>query len=457
RVIAALEHPHILPVYDFGRHQGQTYLVMRYIEGGTLHDVLHRGALPPARVADLIDQIAGALDYAHQRGIVHRDIKPSNILLDRAGNAYVADFGIAKTMQETAGLTGTGTIGTPDYMPPEQAQGRAVDVRTDVYALGVMVFQMATGRLPFMSRPGDAVGVIYKHITELPPAPSTLNSTLRPELDGVILKALAKDPNLRYQSAGALARAVRSALETDAGRRAAPSARPEAAPAPPPRATLSAKLFSVALAGGLSGAAMFVAGLLLALAGAFTRVSLTGGATVTIEDIGTPLVAAFTVGLTVAGLRLMRVALTRTDCLIAVAQAALGLAIGVLAALLGSSVFLLVTPNRSDQPLFFWMAGAVLAVYSLFGFSMMGFGAGAGAVGPMSRQRPWWQNGLAIIVPLALGLIATASAALANYEASENIFDFIRVQSFFWAEPVAAMAGLAVAEWLWKYPLDRRT
>src|SRR5262245_43340064 len=209
RLIARLEHPHILPVYDFDGSHAPPYIVMRYLDSGTLRDLLAHQRLPLPAIADLLAQVAAALDYAHAQGIVHRDIKPSNILLDRHGNAFVSDFGIARIVAgQTSGdqpLTQTGAIvGTPDYMAPEQAQGRGdIDGRADVYALGVMLFQLLTGRLPFVS--DQPLSVLLQHIQAPIPSARALNSHLSTEFDDLIYHALAKDPQERFPTAGGLA------------------------------------------------------------------------------------------------------------------------------------------------------------------------------------------------------------------------------------------------------------
>jgi serine/threonine-protein kinase len=163
RLIARLQHVHILPVYDFGREEHLLYLVMRLVEGGSLDQRLRDGPLPPAQAAHLFSQIGSALGYAHREGIVHRDIKPSNILLDKNGDPYLMDFGIAKLLGGSS-LTATGVaVGTPSYMAPEQWRGGDIDARTDIYALGVMLYEMLTGRLPFQ---GETPSVLmYKHRT----------------------------------------------------------------------------------------------------------------------------------------------------------------------------------------------------------------------------------------------------------------------------------------------------
>jgi class 3 adenylate cyclase/tetratricopeptide (TPR) repeat protein/tRNA A-37 threonylcarbamoyl transferase component Bud32 len=222
RLIARLEHPHILPIYDFDGDHDPPYIVMRYLDSGTLKEVLERVAqgnapLPLSEIGYLLRQVASALDYAHRQGIIHRDVKPSNIMLDREGNAFVTDLGIARLVsrqmiQVGGAITQTGaTVGTPDYMAPEQAMGRGdIDQRADVYSLGVIVFQLLTGRMPFES--DTPMGVMIKHIQEPPPSVTSLNPTLPVLVDGVMLKCLAKEPADRYATAGEAAAAVVEAL-----------------------------------------------------------------------------------------------------------------------------------------------------------------------------------------------------------------------------------------------------
>src|SRR5574341_931668 len=150
KVLAQLQHPHILPVFDFGEADGYTYLVMPYIKSGTLTDELKGQPLPLDRIRTVVTQVGRALDYAHAHGLIHRDIKPSNVLIDESGNCLLSDFGLAKILEGSEKLTTTGAIlGTPAYMSPEQGLGRQLDQRSDVYALGIILYEMAVGRTPF--------------------------------------------------------------------------------------------------------------------------------------------------------------------------------------------------------------------------------------------------------------------------------------------------------------------
>jgi serine/threonine protein kinase len=213
KVIASLEHPRIVPVHDFGHEGDLFYLVMRLIEGETLYDRMLAGPLPPQTAAKLIAQIAEALDYAHERGVVHRDLKPNNILLDDYDNVYMMDFGLAKLVAATSNLTETGMVlGTPAYMAPEQWRGDPVDARTDVYALGVILYEMICGQPPFEGA-DTPFTLMYKHLNDTPQPPREILSSLPASVDAVILRALAKDPDDRYPSAGALARDFAAALE----------------------------------------------------------------------------------------------------------------------------------------------------------------------------------------------------------------------------------------------------
>ncbi len=213
RLVAGLQHPNIVAIHDFGRVGPYTYLVMGLMEGGSLDRLLSGGRLSTDRVIQLTGQIASALDYAHARGIVHRDLKPTNVLLDISGNACLTDFGIAKLVSgdQITGLTAAGTVmGTPTYMAPEQWRSERVDARTDIYALGVIIFQMLAGRVPFASETPH--GLMYQHLNAPPPPLRAIRPDLPLAVEPVIRKALAKNPQDRPASAGELARDLENAL-----------------------------------------------------------------------------------------------------------------------------------------------------------------------------------------------------------------------------------------------------
>ena len=208
--IAALSHSHILKVFDYGRQDDLIYLVMELLPGGSLADQIKRKPLDLPDAARLLDQIGDALDYAHDKGIIHRDLKPQNVLLDERGNAILTDFGIAKLLNETTALTHSGiAMGTPFYMSPEQCQGGTIDARSDLYALGVMLFEMLTGDVPFKS--DTPISLLYMHINQPPPSVRQNRPDLPEAVERVILKALAKPPDTRFQSAGELVTAFRVA------------------------------------------------------------------------------------------------------------------------------------------------------------------------------------------------------------------------------------------------------
>jgi serine/threonine-protein kinase len=199
--IASLEHSGIVPVYDFGEEDGQPYLVMRFMPGGSLAEQLDRGSLSLEETARILSRISGALDFAHSKGVIHRDLKPANILFDQHGDAYLADFGIVKLTEEAATLTGTGgIIGTPAYMSPEQAQGKGgIDNRSDLYSLGVILFQMLTGSQPFEA--DTPIGLAFMHVTE--PTPDILEKKpeLPPGVNSFIQQAMAKSKGDRFGTA----------------------------------------------------------------------------------------------------------------------------------------------------------------------------------------------------------------------------------------------------------------
>jgi serine/threonine-protein kinase len=210
-MITRLEHPHILPVYDYGEVNNNPYIVMRFMTGGSLQDRLQSGTLGRSEALSLLDQVALALDFAHDRGIIHRDLKPANILVDEAGNAYLADFGLAKTVSGTQDLTATGsTLGSPAYMSPEQARGEKLDRRSDIYAFAVLVYRVLSGRLPFEA--DTAWGFITKHIGEEPVPIRTYAPDLPAAVERVLAAGLAKDPQSRPGRAADLMSSLRAGL-----------------------------------------------------------------------------------------------------------------------------------------------------------------------------------------------------------------------------------------------------
>ncbi|HRE49315.1 MAG TPA: protein kinase [Aggregatilineales bacterium] len=214
RTIARLSHPHILKVFGFGHENDVAYLVMELLEGGSLAQLLRAsGAIPLEKSGRMLDQIAGALDYAHQQGIIHRDLKPDNVLLDKMHNAFLTDFGIAKLLNETTNITQTGMVmGTPAYMAPELWNGARADNRSDVYALGVILFEMLTGRVPYA---GDTpFRMMAMHVHDPLPSISALNPAIPSIIDPIFIRSLAKNPDERFVSAGQLAESFRSVILT---------------------------------------------------------------------------------------------------------------------------------------------------------------------------------------------------------------------------------------------------
>ncbi|MFQ3535430.1 MAG: serine/threonine protein kinase [Aggregatilineales bacterium] len=211
RLIASLQHLHILKIFDYGNQDNILYIVMELLEGGSLSRLLRKeGGLPLASVTRLLEQISSALDYAHGRGIIHRDLKPDNVLLDQQRNAFLTDFGIAKMLGDTSNRTRTGMVmGTPSYMAPELWQGHPADARADIYAFGVMLYEMLTGVLPF--RAETPYQIMHRHIYEAPPSLRAQGLEIPAAIDQVISKALAKNPEHRFSSAGELVKAFHEA------------------------------------------------------------------------------------------------------------------------------------------------------------------------------------------------------------------------------------------------------
>jgi len=251
RVAAGLSHPGIVQIYDVGEAPDGTLYIAMQEAGETLKRLLQRqGPLPLARALAIAEQVAAALDYAHRRGVIHRDVKASNILLGPDDQAVLTDFGIARVGQES-GITAPGfALGTPEYLAPEQAEaGKPVDYRADLYALGVVLFEMLTGRVPFTADRPEAV--LHAHIFTPPPSPSRLNPAIPEAVSQVLLKALAKDPGERYQSGAALVAALRTAQQMAAVPASQPVP-PDLTPSPPP--TRRGESISPSIAGKGPGA-----------------------------------------------------------------------------------------------------------------------------------------------------------------------------------------------------------
>ncbi len=215
QAIAHMRHPNVLNVFDFGEFEGTPYMIVEYVPGGSLASRLNRGALDTRSALAYLQGIGEALDYAHKHGIVHRDVKPANVLMGPDDNPILADFGLAKLMESSSikSLTGV-TTGTPAYMAPEQVSGRQVGPAADRYSLAVMAYEMLTGSLPFEE--GGVLEVLYAQVHRDPSAPSTVNPSLGPRVDSVILRGMAKDPNARWNRCGDLVAALETALLADA-------------------------------------------------------------------------------------------------------------------------------------------------------------------------------------------------------------------------------------------------
>jgi hypothetical protein len=210
KLLLKLQHPNIVPVLDYGEIGDYSYIVMPFLTSGTLSQRLTQGPLPLKAAADVIHQISQALDYAHARGVVHRDLKPSNIMISDDGQALLTDFGFARVADNSLSLTGSALIGTPAYMSPEQCRGEDATPLSDQYALGVILYQMTTGTLPYEAE--TPMGVVIMHATEPIPSPRNVVPDLPEDVEMVILKALEKDPKNRYPSLIAFNEAVQFAV-----------------------------------------------------------------------------------------------------------------------------------------------------------------------------------------------------------------------------------------------------
>jgi serine/threonine-protein kinase len=229
RSLARLSHPHIVIVHDAGEEHGLLYIIMEYVAGGNLRDYMAQ-SISLREVTRIIREVASALTYAHERGIIHRDVKPVNVLMDPSRRAVLSDFGIAKVMATSAAMTRSGAgVGTPEYMSPEQCRGVQVDARADIYALGVMLYEMLTGHTPFEA--DNYTALAHSHIYEPPPPPSKYNPRISPAVQAVTLKALEKDPANRFQDAMDLAITLEQAAAAQAPLPPAPERRQSQGPA----------------------------------------------------------------------------------------------------------------------------------------------------------------------------------------------------------------------------------
>lgn len=209
-LVSQLKHPNIVPVLAYGQTNGLIYTVMPFIAGETLHAHMARERLTEEECARWIGQVAEALHFAHEQGVIHRDIKPSNVILSEEGSALLTDFGLARVMESHSSLTGSMLMGTPAYVSPEQGRGEELDPRSDQYSLGVIMYEAATGRLPFDA--DSPMATVLQHIQEPVPRPRRFNREISPELETVILKALAKKRELRFPNVRALNEAYQAAL-----------------------------------------------------------------------------------------------------------------------------------------------------------------------------------------------------------------------------------------------------
>ncbi len=239
RSLARLSHPHIVIIHNAGQEHGLLYIVMEYVAGGNLRDYMTH-SISLREVTRIIREVASALTYAHERGIIHRDVKPVNVLMDPDRRAVLSDFGIAKVLATSAAMTRSGAgVGTPEYMSPEQCRGAQIDSRADIYALGVMLYEMLTGHTPFEA--DNYTALAHSHIYETPPPPSRYNSRISPAVQSVTLKALEKDPANRFQTALDMAITLEQAAATQLPLPPASERRPSYGPAeqdtPPPQQT----------------------------------------------------------------------------------------------------------------------------------------------------------------------------------------------------------------------------
>ncbi|HTX92396.1 MAG TPA: protein kinase [Anaerolineales bacterium] len=245
RLVAKLDHPNIVPIYDYTEHEGRPYLVMKFIEGETLKATLSRGPLAKDEIAHVVDSVGEALSYAHKRGILHRDIKPSNVLMATDGQVYLSDFGLARIAQSgESTLTSDMIVGTPQYISPEQALGKKdLDEGTDIYSFGVMLYELITGKVPYNA--DTPFSVIHDHIYTPLPMPHLANANVSEGVERVLLKSLAKDRGDRYKDVHAMVQAFQEAWKEsgpvgDTDETLTQAAQTVAAPTNPPEAPTQA-------------------------------------------------------------------------------------------------------------------------------------------------------------------------------------------------------------------------
>ncbi|MCG2787053.1 MAG: serine/threonine protein kinase [Anaerolineae bacterium] len=228
-LLAQLQHPHILPVFDYGESDGYTYIVMPFLQSGTLADLLKTRRVSLPEIYRIISQIGDALGYAHARGMIHRDVKPSNVLIDERGNCLLTDFGLARMAETGSMLTSSGAImGTPAYMSPEQGAGNQVDGRSDIYALGVILFEMVTGQVPYSAE--TPIAIVFKHIQDPLPSARKFVPDLSESLELILMKTLEKKADDRYQTADDFVKAIQAEASTSSRAYAAPTPTPPLAP-----------------------------------------------------------------------------------------------------------------------------------------------------------------------------------------------------------------------------------